>query len=278
MAYRGHWLYEDLRKIDTIAETTASKYWYALRNGVIGDIIDDDAMRETVMKDTQPTRVQRMLKTLLKERPDLRTPALTELIKEYIPDPEPVKQQRGVVLPTLDELGAKFAEVSAKPTKQNMAIWTVLRLALDGYPFRNSEFASIIVGSCPHTTDSVNFLDLDTGVLTLRKHKNDKRGARVYELPEFTREWVAMSMRVFGRVLPTLVTNKKGAPMKPNALGNFLSRQNVKLGSQTVRPAITTATLASGAGHDDRERLAHQMGHSRGVQMDKYFRGGFAPP
>ena len=151
-----------------------------------------------------------------------------------------------------------------------MAIWTVLRLALDGYPFRNSEFASIVVGSCP---DSVNFLDLDTGVLTLRKHKNDKRGARVYELPEFTREWVAMSMRVFGRVLPTLVTNKKGAPMKPNALGNFLSRQNVKLGSQTVRPAITTATLASGAGHDDRERLAHQMGHSRGVQMDKYFRG-----
>lgn len=268
MAFRGHWLFEDLRKIDSITPITAEKYWYALRHGVLGDSLDDDLMRETVISDTQPSRVQRMLSTLFRVRPDLRTPAIDELIGEYIPDPEPLKHKRKTVLPTVDELRAIFDEVSAAPTKQNMSVWTVLRLSLADYPLRVGEMASIRIDDCK----APNNLNLRTGILTLREHKNSKRGSRVYEMPEFTRDWVAMSMRVFGKILPSLITNKSGKSMSADALTKFLNRQKVKLGSQTVRPIITTAVIRAGTGHDARESLAHKMGHSRGVQLDKYFR------
>lgn len=278
MAYRGHWIYEDLLTIDTLHGKTPEKYWYVLEKGLDGDTLDADKFREYVKENpqTQATRVQRVLETYLSEaRPDLRTPELTEFIEEKMFNVEPVKYTKpdAKPLPTMGELERIFREVSEKPTRSNMSIWTVLRLALSGFPLRVGELSSVEIDN----PDAPNYLDTKTGVMILREHKNDKKGARKYDLPEFTAEWVTKSMLTFGRILPRLITNKMGKPQSPKALSKFLNGQGVKLGSQTIRPVITTATLASGADYTERQKLAHQMGHSEGVQMTKYFKGAFAP-
>ena len=283
-SYTGHWLYDELLSIDTLAPRTALTYWYALRHGMPSEdgAIDADAMRTVVMDDTQPSRVQRMLKTFLEHRPDLVTEALSSLVDEYIPNPEPVSRATKV-LPEASELlrnleeseaiigNSAFPGLSAMAKSKALTVWTVLRLALDGFPLRVGELASIAIDD----PESPNWLDTVSDVLTLRKHKNDKRGERVYDLGGFSSQWKTFATRVFGRVPATLISNKSGKAMTPKALSTALSRLPVALGSQSVRPAITTDTLAKGAGHTERQRLARQMGHSTGVQADKYFRGTF---
>ena len=291
MAYRGHWLHTILLEIDSIADTTAKYYWYALRDGLDGDGIDDEAMRENVLADSQPSRVQRMLRTLLNHRPEFSTPALEALIAEDIPEKEPERVARKE-LPKITDLALLLAEsletmASPRPTqKKKMAkdqnervkafmAWVVISLSMDGFALRVSELASVAIDD----PEAENWLDTATDTLTLRRHKNKKsKGDRVYRIPGFSEQWAGHARQVFGRLPAFLIVNKGMTQMTPNALSLALQKMSTPLGSQTVRPMITTYTMSTTPKEelfDARRDLARKMGHGMPVQASKYYRGKY---
>ena len=272
MAYRGHWFYEALREIPTIADRTALTYWYVLKDGVTEDGIDLDTMTRIVETDRQPTRVQRMLATFMRNYPSFETEELKELTTRYIPDPAPKDKE----LPSVDDYMAMYEEALAvlegkKKTGLHKAylVWTVLHLAFMNAPLRVGELASIEVDN----PEADNWLNTETDVITISKHKNFKtQGVRELPVKGFSEEWARHARIVFGTIPPYLIVSRKEVPYKASDLSTTLRR--IGISSQTLRPTITTAEVPEST-YEERQELARRMGHTMGTQMTKYYRGKY---
>jgi len=264
----SHWLYQDLLKIPSISPSTTKTYWYVLRKGLKDDVLDAETMRENIDSDSQPSRVQMMLATYLKHREDLATPELTALTTGFKVHKD-VKRKTKPTMPS-HMLMKMFRQAGRSHTYEGFVVWTVLHLALKGYPLRVGELASIAIDD----PGSLNWLDTKTDILTLRKHKTKaKIGTRTYQLNKgFSRLWRKHALRVFKTTPDTLIPTRNKYPFIANSLTKYLTKLGIS--SQALRPLITTMTLTyRGTTYKDRQILAHKMGHTLGTQATRYFDG-----
>ena len=265
MACRGHWLFNLLREIPTISEGSAKTYWYQISKGLDEEERPDPVMiRKGILACSTPPAGALRVKTFLDHYPDYGTPALWEVVLDKYKAKEPANRHTKPI-PTLAEIEEMYAEADSKlvpGAEFPFVAWVALALALRQHPLRVAELASVRVND----PEAPNNYDTETDTLTLAVHKNAKaKGTRKHHVPGFGEAWTRRAEVVFGDVPDYLV----GREMKPKALSSFLTRRGI--GSQTLRPAITTALMKS-MSFDERGALAERMGHSRGVQASVYRR------
>lgn len=284
------WLFDAVSAIPTLNKDSIQTYWSTLRKGLSDDktVLLPSAVKDAITSDTQPIRVQRMLNSLLKNNPDLETEELRELITIPVVDKKPVSHSKP--LPSIEDFEEwrndaldiiltppppqKKLQAGARQLRSKaLTVWTVLELALSGLPLRNSALASIYIND----DDKPNNLDTEREVLIIREHKNTKTaGDRFFEMDGFAKEWEKHAMSVFGFIPKTLVSNKTGNPLSPNAFSHALRDINPALGSQSTRRVVITDSILHDTYEEDAE-LAHRVGHGMGVHRTTYFAGEYAP-
>lgn len=275
------WLLDNIGAIKTLkSPKTINTYFGVLRKGLGDDgKLDPVKMEATMRADTQPVRVQRMLKTLLTNYPELATPELEELLalplvngnalgaKRLLPSVEEVEEWNEYANELLSRPPVKTKRDKAKDHKRrvySLLVWTITELALSGLPLRNSELISIRIND----PESPNNLDIEKEVLTLAKSKTD--AVRVLDMVDFGKAWAERAIAVYGKLPPSLIVSLRGTPMSRNAFEKTLPKLNPELGSQTMRKVFATESILEGDDVADAE-LASRMGHSKGVHGTTYF-------
>lgn len=272
------WLRTTFRDAGFKNPKTHNVYFNALRHGLDSSgAIDPVRMRATIEDYSQPVSAQRMLATLLRLRPDLSTPELTEILELPLVD----VKRKSKPLPKMDDIlewrdtalevisapkntVKRYAVSDKRLRAQALLVWTITEFALAGAPLRNSEFASIRVND----PDAPNNLDVETETLTIRESKNGTE--RFYDLDGLANAWKDLAVSVFGEVPGSLMTKYTGEPYTDEAFASEIKRINPQLGSQRIRKVIATDSILHATPEEDAE-LASRMEHSAGVHGTTYF-------
>ena len=284
MAYRGHWLFNLLCQLkrsdgEFITPGSAKTYWYQpLYPGLADDGVsfDPDRLKSAIEADSTPPAAALRVVNFLNTYPQYDTPELRAVAEAtYTPKARKAVREGKPEKPLLtrDEMFEKLADFDSQlvphapyvgkrksPPLDAFTCWVILRLSLNDFPLRNGELVSIRIND----PDAQNNLDTFTGRLTIREHKtaHHAKAPRVYDMPEFAKEWLAQAKRVFETAPGYLL----GAKMTANRLSTFATKHG--LGSQRMRPSVAVAY--KDAPFEELLRVARNSGHDTRTQAKTY--------